>query len=103
MNLFGFDSDRKTIQICVPIAFEIKASEGILVGNAPAVSVEGIPYFEPDTSDLGPGRSLEVRVELINKRVYEKTPPNLTVAAKDMSVGLGATSVVAVCRRQIAP
>jgi len=49
------------------LAFEIKAPEGILVDNAHAVSVEGIPYFELDTSDFGPGRAIKIRVELVNE------------------------------------
>ncbi|WP_133510087.1 PKD domain-containing protein [Candidatus Thiosymbion oneisti] len=59
------------------LAFAIKAPEGILVANAQAVSAEGIPYFELNTSDFGSGRSLKIRVELVNevqRRLLEERP-----------------------------
>ncbi|MCB2263768.1 MAG: PKD domain-containing protein [Candidatus Thiosymbion ectosymbiont of Robbea hypermnestra] len=49
------------------LAFKIKVPEGIVVGNAQAVSTEGIPYFKVDASDFGPGRSVWVGIELINE------------------------------------
>jgi len=49
------------------LAFAIKAPAGILVDKAQAVSVEGIPYFDLDTSDFGPGRAIKIRVELVNE------------------------------------